>query len=81
MNDPTDNQAIERAEFISRGKCPTCSGTGDGPCGFACPDCKGSGVVHWCEFCHGFGTPSGEAAGLVCGACMGSGIESDETPD
>lgn len=87
----TDNQAIERAEFISREKCPTCVGTGSvdtgGPTPWgawitdACPTCKGSGVVHWCESCHGLGTPSGEAAGLVCGACMGSGIESEATTD
>lgn len=34
-----------------------------------------------CEDCRGFGTPSGEAAGLVCGNCMGSGLEPEETPD
>lgn len=34
-----------------------------------------------CESCHGPGTPPGEAAGLVCGNCMGSGIEPEETPD
>jgi DnaJ-class molecular chaperone len=87
----TDNQAIERAEFISREKCPKCTGLGFVDTGGVypwgasiidvCPDCKGSGIVHWCESCHGYGTPSGEAAGLVCGTCMGSGIEPDETPD
>lgn len=34
-----------------------------------------------CEHCGGLGTPAGEAAGLVCGGCMGSGIASDEEPD
>jgi DnaJ-class molecular chaperone len=86
-----DNQSIERAEFIAREKCPACTG-----CGFvdtggstpwgswittACPTCHGSGIVHWCEACHGLGTPSGEAAGLVCGACNGTGIEGEEEID
>lgn len=34
-----------------------------------------------CEPCGGLGTPPGEAAGLVCGACMGSGIEPDDIVD
>ncbi len=32
-----------------------------------------------CEACGGLGTPSGEAAGLICGACNGTGIEIEET--
>lgn len=90
MTELTDNQAIERAEFISRGKCPTCHGTGavyvhngaiDEPTTTVCPTCNGTAHIDWCESCHGLGTPPGEAAGLVCGNCMGSGIEPDETPD
>lgn len=86
----TDNQAIERAEFISRDKCPTCHGTGavyvhngaiDEPTTTVCQTCNGTAQIHWCETCHGFGTCSGEATGLVCGACMGTGIESDEEID
>lgn len=34
-----------------------------------------------CKSCHGFGTPSGEAAGLVCGNCMGTGIEPETETD
>lgn len=34
-----------------------------------------------CEHCHGLGTPPGEAAGLVCGACNGTGIDSGEDVD
>lgn len=34
-----------------------------------------------CEPCGGLGTPSGEAAGLVCGACNGIGVEIDEEID
>lgn len=30
-----------------------------------------------CESCGGLGTPAGEAAGLICGACMGSGKQAD----
>ena len=28
-----------------------------------------------CESCHGLGKPPGEAAGLVCDSCMGTGVE------
>lgn len=86
-----DNQSIERAGFIAVEKCPTCQGSGSVDTGgstpwgswitTACPHCNGSGTIHWCEACHGLGTPSGEAAGLVCGACNGTGIESDEVID
>lgn len=54
----TENQSIERAEFISRDKCPKCAGTGihtrksDSPFGShsmtVCETCKGTGVIHWC---------------------------------
>ncbi len=91
MSELTDNQSIERAEFIARDKCPKCTGLGFVDTGGfypwgasiidSCPDCTGTGVIHWCEFCHGYGTPPGEAAGLVCGNCMGTGIEPEETPD
>jgi DnaJ-class molecular chaperone len=90
MSEATDNQSIERAEFISREKCPTCSGSGavyvhngptDEPTTTLCPTCNGTAHIYWCESCHGYGTPSGEAAGLVCGNCMGTGIEPEETPD
>lgn len=30
-----------------------------------------------CEDCGGLGSPSGEMAGMVCGSCNGTGIESD----
>lgn len=38
-------------------------------------------VAEKCKACHGFSTPSGEAAGLVCGNCMGSGEEPATSPD
>jgi len=78
-------------EFIARDKCPTCQGSGSVDTGgstpwgawitSACPHCNGSGKIHWCEACHGLGTPPGEAAGLVCGACNGTGIDSGEDVD
>lgn len=70
------NQSIGRAEFVARDKCPTCSGDGA-----MCPTCNNTSIIHWCESCHGYGTPPDEAAGLVCGNCMGTGIEPEETPD
>jgi hypothetical protein len=30
-------------------------------------------TVYPCEHCDGLGTPAGEAAGLICGACTGTG--------
>lgn len=38
-------------------------------------------VAEKCEACHGLGTPPGEAAGLVCGNCMGIGEEPATSPD
>lgn len=38
-------------------------------------------LVPKCDSCGGHGTCSGEATGLVCGACNGTGIESDEEID
>lgn len=34
-----------------------------------------------CRGCNGHGTPAGEAAGLICGACMGTGIECNVCED
>lgn len=38
-------------------------------------------LVPKCEACHGLGTSSGEAAWLICGACNGTGIESEDDID
>ena len=38
-------------------------------------------LVPKCPSCGGHGICSGEATGLVCGACNGTGIESDEVID
>lgn len=34
-----------------------------------------------CDDCGGLGSPPGEMAGMVCGGCQGTGIESDEEID
>lgn len=34
-----------------------------------------------CRGCQGLGTPAGEAAGLICGACNGTGIECNVCDD
>lgn len=34
-----------------------------------------------CRGCQGLGTPAGEAAGMICGACNGTGIECNVCED
>lgn len=73
------------------GTCQHCCGTGEVDTGGftpwgasisdACPYCNGTGADARCQSCDGLGTPAGEAAGLICGTCMGSGIQPTEEPD
>lgn len=42
------------------------------PGDYACKHCPRRG--NDCEACSGLGTPAGEAAGMVCGACDGEGV-------
>jgi len=46
------------------------------------PDhCERAERLSRCPSCGGHGTCSGEATGLVCGACNGTGVESEEEID
>ena len=71
-------------------ECLTCRGSGavlilcgatDEPTYSSCPDCNGTSISPLCPECGGHGTPPGEFHGMVCGACLGSGIESTEEID
>lgn len=62
---PNPNFALdETSQFYEPGE-PT-------ECTHICKHCDAQG--EYCEACDGLGTPSGEAAGLICGACNGEGV-------
>lgn len=57
------------------------NGATDEPSVVQCPQCDGKSKIPKCRGCDGLGTPAGEAAGLICGACMGTGIECNVCED